>query len=103
MVFSITPAMRVWLPGRVKPLYSLICHCDWFITMTHFGILCPMTDGHMNPMTTLGCELQRRGHRITLFGFLDAQAKTVAAGLEFWAIAKSEYPGVNEQSYRKLR
>lgn len=71
--------------------------------MTHFGILCPMTDGHMNPMTTLGRELQRRGHRVTLFGFLDAQAKTVAAGLEFWAIAKSEYPsGITAKSLENL-
>ncbi len=71
--------------------------------MTHFGIICPMTDGHMNPMTTLGRELQRRGHRITLFGFLDAQEKTTAAGLEFWAIAESEYPlGITTKSLEIL-
>jgi MGT family glycosyltransferase len=60
--------------------------------MTHFGILCSATEGHMNPMVVLGRQLQGRGHRITLFGILDAQAKTIAAGLEFWAIAESEYP-----------
>jgi len=64
--------------------------------MTHFGIICPASAGHLNPMTTLGYELNKRGHRVTLFGILDAQPKTVAAGLDFWAIGESEYPlGVN--------
>lgn len=51
--------------------------------MTHFGIICPATTGHLNPMPVLGAELQRRGHRVTLFGILDAQAIPLAAGLEF--------------------
>ncbi|WP_009631168.1 glycosyltransferase [Synechocystis sp. PCC 7509] len=33
--------------------------------MTHFGIICPPVTGHLNPMTTLGYELQRRGHKVT--------------------------------------
>jgi zeaxanthin glucosyltransferase len=60
--------------------------------MTHFGIICPALTGHLNPMTTLGRELQRRGHRVTLFGILDARSKTLAAGLEFWAIGTAEFP-----------
>lgn len=40
--------------------------------MTHFGIICPATTGHLNPMTSLGSELQRRGHRVTLVGIRDA-------------------------------
>jgi len=60
--------------------------------MTHFGIICPAFTGHLNPMTTLGYELQRRGHRVTVVGVLDAQPKTLAAGLEFQAIAESECP-----------
>jgi len=60
--------------------------------MTHFGLICPAETGHLNTMLPLGRELQRRGHRVTLIGFLDAQAKTLAAGLEFRAIAESEYP-----------
>lgn len=35
--------------------------------MTHFGIICPAAIGHLNPMCALGRELQRRGHRVTLF------------------------------------
>ncbi|HAA28240.1 MAG TPA: glycosyl transferase family 1 [Cyanobacteria bacterium UBA8553] len=60
--------------------------------MTHFGIICPAETGHLNTMLPLGRALQQRGHRVTLIGQLDAQAKTEAAGLEFWAIAQSEYP-----------
>lgn len=60
--------------------------------MTHYGIICPALTGHLNPMTTLGRELQRRGHRVTVVGFLDAQPNAVAAGLDFLAIAESEYP-----------
>lgn len=60
--------------------------------MTHFGIICPALTGHLNPMTTLGHELQRRGHRVTLFGILDARSSTLAAGLEFWAIGEAEFP-----------
>jgi MGT family glycosyltransferase len=60
--------------------------------MTHFGIICPSAAGHLNPMTTLGRELQRRGHRVTLFGILDSQSKTQAAGLDFWPIGESEFP-----------
>ena len=71
--------------------------------MTHFGILCPAATGHLNPMTTLGRELKLRGHRVTLFGMLDARAKTQAAGLEFWAIGESECPaGFTAESLAKL-
>ncbi|MUG99838.1 glycosyl transferase family 1 [Scytonema sp. UIC 10036] len=60
--------------------------------MTHFGIICPATAGHLNPMTALGVELQQRGHRVTLCGILDARPSTVAAGLEFRAIGESDFP-----------
>ena len=60
--------------------------------MTHFAIICPEVTGHLNPMFALGRELQRRSHRVTFIGVLDAQATTLAAGLEFRAISESEYP-----------
>lgn len=60
--------------------------------MTHFGLLCPATTGHLNTMTTLGYELKQRGHRVTLVGTLDAQAKTQVAGLAFHAIGESAFP-----------
>jgi zeaxanthin glucosyltransferase len=71
--------------------------------MTHFGLICPVATGHLNPMTTLGYELQQRGHRVTLFGIPDARAKTLAAGLEFWAIGEQEFPdGASATSFAEL-
>ncbi len=61
-------------------------------TVTHFGLLCPAASGHLNPMTTLGHVLQKRGHRVTLVGIADAEAKSRAAGLEFAAIGQANYP-----------
>lgn len=60
--------------------------------MTHFGIICPATTGHLNTLLPLGRELQKRGHRVTVCGVLDAKAQTVAAGLDFLAIAEAEVP-----------
>lgn len=60
--------------------------------MTHFGIICPASTGHLNSMTALGYELVRRGHRVTVFNFLDAEPKVLASGLEFHALAEAEFP-----------
>ncbi len=71
--------------------------------MTHFGILCPGSTGHLNTMLPLGKELLQRGHRVTLVGISDAQSKTLAAGLEFRAIGESEFPkGTIAESLAKL-
>jgi zeaxanthin glucosyltransferase len=71
--------------------------------MTHFGIICPASTGHLNTMLPLGKELQRRGHRVTLFGIRDAESKTLAAGMEFKAIAESEFPqGAMAESLAQL-
>ena len=61
------------------------------LTMTHFGLICPALTGHLNPMLPIGQELKRRGHRVTMIGILDAEAKTLAAGLEFVAYGTEEY------------
>ena len=60
--------------------------------MTHFGIICPGSTGPLNTMLPLGQELQRRGHRVTLFGIPDAGSKTLTAGLEFQAVGEEEFP-----------
>lgn len=71
--------------------------------MTHFGIICPATTGHLNTLLPLGSELQKRGHGVTLSGILDAKLKTVAAGLDFLAIAEAEAPlGSTAQSFAQL-
>jgi MGT family glycosyltransferase len=58
----------------------------------HIGLACPELSGHMNPMTTLGRELVRRGHRVTVVARPDGEAKAVAAGLGFAAIGAAEFP-----------
>ncbi|MBW4499707.1 MAG: glycosyltransferase [Scytonema hyalinum WJT4-NPBG1] len=71
--------------------------------MTHFGLICPASTGHLNTMLPLGKELQQRGHRVTLIGVLDAKPKTLAAGLEFQVIGESEFPsGAIAQSLTNL-
>ena len=60
--------------------------------MTHFGIISPGSTGPLNTMLPLGQELQRRGHRVTLFGILDTQSKALAAGLEWRAVGTEEFP-----------
>jgi zeaxanthin glucosyltransferase len=71
--------------------------------MPHIGLLCPTASGHLNPMTTLGHELNQRGHRVTLVGTLDAKPKVLAAGLEFWPIGEAEFPaGSTADSFTEL-
>ncbi|WP_373536384.1 glycosyltransferase [Microcoleus sp.] len=68
--------------------------------MTHFGIICPAGTGHLNTMIPLGRELLRRGHRVTVLGFLDAQVTTLASGLEFQPFAEDEFPvGSNAEEF----
>jgi MGT family glycosyltransferase len=50
--------------------------------MSYYCLLASAYAGHLNPMTVLGRELQRRGHRIVLVAPLDAQPKALEAGLE---------------------
>jgi MGT family glycosyltransferase len=58
----------------------------------HIGLCCPELSGHLNPMTTLGRELARRGHRVTLVARPDGESKTRSAGLGFAAIGGGEFP-----------
>lgn len=58
----------------------------------HIGLACPELSGHLNPMTTLGRELVRRGHRVTLVARPDGAAKALAAGLGFADIGAAEFP-----------
>ena len=57
----------------------------------NFGILCPPGAGHLNPMTALGYELQRRGHRVTLFGLPEVKSYATAAKLEFY-LGAAKFP-----------
>jgi MGT family glycosyltransferase len=71
--------------------------------MTHFGSICPAATGHLNTMNTLGRELQRRGHRVTVLGMPDAEANAKVAGLEFRAISPVDFPvGTTAKFYEDL-
>lgn len=60
--------------------------------MSHFGLICPATAGHLNSLLPLGQELQRRGHQVTVFGVPDVESRARAASLAFGAIAPDHYP-----------
>ncbi len=69
----------------------------------HIGLCCPELSGHLNPMTTLGRELARRGHRVTLVARPDGAEKARAAGLGFGVIGADEFPaGAIAAQARKL-
>lgn len=71
--------------------------------MVHFAIVCPDATGHLNPMSALGHELQRRGHRITVFARLDSQARAISEGFDFHAIGASEFPlGASAQILQRI-
>lgn len=54
-------------------------------------------------MTTLGHALRQRGHRVSLIGIADAQARVRAAGLEFVPIGQADYPaGSTQQLFNHL-
>lgn len=71
--------------------------------MTHFGIICPSSTGHFNPMTTLGSELKQRSHRVTVIGIEDSRNKAIAAGLEFEPIGQTDFPpGATKDLFTQL-
>jgi zeaxanthin glucosyltransferase len=71
--------------------------------MTHFGIICPPYPGHLNPLSALGRELQKRGHRVTILQISDLEAKIRLEGLEFCSIGETIYqPGSLAASFKQL-
>ena len=58
----------------------------------HIGLITLEVSGHLNPATTLARELIARGHRVTLFARVDAQAKARAAGIGFEALGATAFP-----------
>jgi MGT family glycosyltransferase len=54
--------------------------------MAHIGVLCPPTSGHLNPLATLGRELQRRGHRVTVFQLPGLRDRIEQEHLGFWPL-----------------
>jgi zeaxanthin glucosyltransferase len=60
--------------------------------MSHFAITSPATTGPLNTMLPLGQELQRRGHRVTVFGLEDMQREVEVAGLGFQPMGRNRFP-----------
>jgi zeaxanthin glucosyltransferase len=60
--------------------------------MARLGAFCFPGTGHINPMTALARELERRGHKVVLFGIADTEARIRAAGIEFRLIGAQDYP-----------
>jgi zeaxanthin glucosyltransferase len=71
--------------------------------MTRFGIFCPPTIGHLNPMCILALELQRRGHTVILFGVADALEIIDKLNIATALIGAADYPeGSTDLAYRTL-
>jgi zeaxanthin glucosyltransferase len=58
----------------------------------HFGIISPPVSGHINPFSSLGRELISRGHKVTVFHFLDLEEKIKKEGLGFCPIGQTDHP-----------
>jgi zeaxanthin glucosyltransferase len=59
--------------------------------MSHFGVICPELSGHLNPMTAVARELQRRGHRVTFYQRLTSKKRLEAAGFGYRPFAVDEF------------
>ncbi len=69
----------------------------------HIGLCCSVASGHLNPTTTLGRELLRQGHRVTLLALPDAERKALSAGLAYLPIGLAEAPpGSMARQYETL-
>ncbi|MEW4455309.1 glycosyltransferase [Bremerella sp. JC817] len=67
------------------------------------GLHCPEVPGHLNPLTTLGGELQARGHDVIFLGCRMAEPIVRRAGLPFHALGpEDELSDQLEASFRAL-
>ena len=60
--------------------------------MLNLGLICPELTGHLNPLTTLGLELKKRGHRVTVVARLDGRQRVEDAGINFVPIGEKDFP-----------
>jgi MGT family glycosyltransferase len=58
----------------------------------HIGLVVPDYTGHLSPMATLGRELLRRGHRVTLMSLPDAGTRPYVAAFTFAPFGEREFP-----------
>jgi len=60
--------------------------------MSHIGVMCPNTSGHLNPMIALADALCTREHRVTFFLLGDPPASVTAAGFQIVLLGGSIFP-----------
>ena len=63
--------------------------------MAHFALTCPDAAGHVLPLGAMGCELQRRGHRVTLVARAKAASLAAQLGLPFHELKTEGVPFVS--------
>ena len=67
------------------------------------GLVCPDVPGHLNPLTTLGRELQKRGHEVSVFGLSMARRLVERADLAFVCLDQDgPVAAVVEETWAKL-
>jgi len=67
------------------------------------GLLCPEVPGHLNPMTTLGNEIRRRGHEVVLLGSRMADTIAKRADIPLIELGRDDpLSDAQEESFRKL-
>src|SRR6476659_4311306 len=59
--------------------------------MAIIGTICPNVPGHLNPLTTLCRELQRRGHRVIFYQLPVAAEKIRSRRFEVRCFGEKEY------------
>lgn len=71
--------------------------------MSHVGIICPNTPGHVNAMVALANATRARGHRITFFLLGEPPASITAAGFEIVPLGGTVFPADQYQAeFQKL-
>lgn len=60
--------------------------------MHHFGVICPATPGHLNPMVALADALRQRGHRVTFFLMGYPSSLVTGAGFEVVETGGAVFP-----------
>jgi zeaxanthin glucosyltransferase len=65
----------------------------------HFGVLSFAGTGHLNPLMSLSRELVLRGHRVTFFDKLKAEAQVRDAGFDFVPVGEKEDSGKEKTTF----
>src|ERR1051325_12092048 len=70
--------------------------------MAIIGTICPNIPGHLNPLSTLYRELQRRGHRAIFYQLPLAAEEIRSRGFEVRCFGEKEYSPEEDLKNRQL-